>query len=131
MERDQALLILKALADGVDPRPGEAFPADSPCRQPDSVRALRFAVRALERSAPAREHAVKPGNAPANAGRPWSAADDARLARGFDAGRCVAELAAEHQRSRRAIEARPVRLNKMPPPSGPAAREAMRAYAAA
>ncbi len=84
MERDKALGILKALADGVDLRTGEAFPAGSPCRQPDSVRAL-----------------------------------------------CFAELAAEHQRSRRAIEARLTRLKRMPPPSGPAAREAMRASPAA
>lgn len=132
MERDKALLILKALADGVDPRTGAAFPADSPCQQPDSVRALCFAVQALERPAPARERAAKPGSAPANAGRPWSDEEDLKLARGFDAGRSVAELAAEHRRSRWAIEARLVRLNKMPPPpSGPAAREAMRAYVAA
>lgn len=46
-------------------------------------------------------------------------------------GIAVAELAEEHQRSRWAIEARLVRLNKMPPPpSGPAAREAAKAYAA-
>ncbi|MFZ5557691.1 MAG: hypothetical protein ACOZDY_13390 [Pseudomonadota bacterium] len=45
-------------------------------------------------------------------------------------GIAVAEPAEEHQRSRWAIEARLVRLNKMPPPSGPAAREAAKAYAA-
>ena len=133
MERDKALGILKALADGVDPRTGGAFPADSPYQQPDSARALCFAVQALERSAPSRERTAKPGtNTPTNAGRPWSSEDDARLAHGFDAGRSVAELAAEHQRSRWAIEARLVRLNKIPPPpSGPAAREAMRASPAA
>jgi hypothetical protein len=132
MESDKALGILKALADGVDPRTGAAFPADSPYQHPDSVRALCWAVQALEHPAPARERPVKPRSAPANAGRPWSEEDDARLARGFDAGRSVAELAEEHQRSRWAIEARLVRLNKMPPPpSGPAAREAVRTGTAA
>jgi hypothetical protein len=130
MERDQALGILKALADGVDPRTGAAFPADSPYQHPDSVRALCWAVQTLERSAPARERAARRGGAPANAGRPWSDEEDLRLARGFDAGRSIADLAAEHQRSRWAIEARLVRLNKMPTPSGPAAREPAKAYAA-
>ena len=55
MERDKALGILKALADGIDPATGEQFPAGSPYQYPDTVRALYQAVHALEGPAQPRE----------------------------------------------------------------------------
>ena len=50
MEASQAVRILRALADGIDPYTGEVFPQESPYQHPDTVRALWSAVRALERS---------------------------------------------------------------------------------
>ena len=118
MERDKALKVLKALADGIDPGTGEQFPIGSAYQYPDTVRALYYAVQVLEGAAPPRERrAQQKKNQPENAGRPWSEEEDARLALGFDAGKTVLELADEFKRSRIAIEARLVKLEKMPAPA--------------
>src|SRR5689334_268643 len=57
----------------------------------------------------------KPGLA--NAGRPWSQEEDARLGRAFDDGISIEMLAQEHKRSRFAIEARLVKLGRIAEPS--------------
>ena len=118
MERDKVLKILKALADGTDPSTGEQFPIGSAYQYPDTVRALYYAVQALEGSAQLKERSAQK-NQPENAGRPWSEEEDTRLGKEFDAGKTVLELADEFKRSRIAIEARLVKLEKIPaPPSG-------------
>jgi hypothetical protein len=117
MERDKALGILKALADGIDPGTGEPFPIGSPYQHPDTVRALYYAVQALESPVRPRERSSQQKALPENAGRPWSEEEDARLAKAFDSGKSVLELAEEHKRSRIAIEARLVKLERMPAPS--------------
>jgi cytoskeletal protein RodZ len=66
-----------------------------------------------EKSQPTKSASAKKA-APANAGRPWSQEEDLRLAQGFDAGRTIESLAEEYQRSRWAVEARLVRLEKIP-----------------
>ena len=121
MEQDKALSILKTLADGVDPATGEQFPADSPYQHPDTIRALFWAVQAMG-GAPARSQkqaAPRPEGGPTNAGKPWSEEEDMHLGKAFDAGRTIDELAQTHKRSRWAIEARLVKLGKIPePPAG-------------
>lgn len=52
MEASEALRILEALADGMDPESGEVFPSDSPYRRPDVTSALFTAARALDRVSP-------------------------------------------------------------------------------
>ena len=108
MERQQALKILNALANGVHPATGEVFAADSPYQDPDTVRALFEAVRALDRDT------TKPGEEK-SAGTfvRWTPEEEERLAAGFDAGRTTAELAKLHDRSRAAIEARLLKLGKI------------------
>lgn len=113
MERDQTLKILNALAGGVHPATGEKFPADSPYQQPDTVRALFEAVRAVEGARPPGAPERKPAQFPGNTGTRWTAEEEERLASAFDAGRTVDELARAHNRSRAAIEARLVRLGKL------------------
>jgi hypothetical protein len=153
MERDQVLHILKALADGVDPVSGEQFADDGPYQRPSTVRALYCAIQLLENSespagvspsqgAAQTQPADKPGTprperTRANAGRPWSTAEETQLSQAFDSGRTIAELAQVHQRSRWAIEARLAKLGKIPePPAGlrfpvrpPTAAEPRAAYA--
>ena len=112
MERQQALKILNALANGVHPATGEVFAADSAYQHPDTVRALFEAVRSLERAdsdtnGTARERAT------ANTFVRWTPEEEERLAAGFDAGRSSAELAQLHNRSRAAIEARLLKLGKI------------------
>jgi hypothetical protein len=118
MQQDRALAILKTLADGVDPATGEQFSADSPYQHPDTIRALYWAVHTL--SGPVRpqwQAAPRPEGAPTNAGKPWSEEEDALLGKAFDAGKPIEQLAVEHGRSRWAIEARLVKLGRIPEPS--------------
>lgn len=116
MERDQALKILNALANGVHPATGEVFAADSAYQHPETVRALFEAVRALEGSKPAAGSAAaerKNGEMPSNTFVRWTPEEEERLAAGFDAGRTSADLAKLHNRSRAAIEARLLKLGKI------------------
>jgi len=116
MEKEQALRILNALANGVHPATGEKFAADSPYQHPDTVRALFEALRAVEGGGAATSSTApvqKPALPQSGPGSRWSPEEDERLAAAFDAGRTVDELARSHQRSRAAIEARLVRLGKM------------------
>ena len=115
MEREQALKILTALANGVHPTTGEVFAADSPYQHPDTVRALFEAVRALGEAPAAgvRTQQRNAGDMPANTFVRWTPDEEARLAAGFDAGKTSAELAKMHDRSRAAIEARLLKLGKI------------------
>ena len=111
MDREQALKILNALANGVHPATGEVFAADSAYQHPDTVRALFEAVRSLEGS-PAPQAARNDANAMQNFVR-WTPEEEERLTAGFDAGKSSAELAKLHNRSRAAIEARLLKLGKI------------------
>ena len=115
MDREQALKILNALANGVHPATGEVFAADSAYQHPETVRALFEAVRAMEgsRPAPAGTQQRKSADVPANTFLRWTPDEEERLAAGFDAGRTSAELAKLHNRSRAAIEARLLKLGKI------------------
>jgi hypothetical protein len=115
MEKEHALKILNALANGVHPATGEVFAADSAYQHPDTVRALFEAVRALEGSRPATAAGAerKTADMPANTFVRWTPEEEERLAAGFDAGRSSAELARLHNRSRAAIEARLLKLGKI------------------
>jgi hypothetical protein len=123
MEREQALRILNALANGVHPATGEKFAADSPYQHPDTVRALFEAMRAVEgggaeprKPAPVAGASTterRPAPPQSGSGSRWSSEEEQRLASAFDAGRTVDELARAHGRSRAGIEARLVRLGKM------------------
>jgi hypothetical protein len=112
MEKDHALKILTALANGVHPATGEVFAADSAYQHPDTVRALVEAIRALEGGPPSGAER-KPSEMPANTFVRWTPEEEERLAAGFDAGRSSAELARLHNRSRAAIEARLLKLGKI------------------
>ena len=112
MDKEQALKILNALANGVNPATGEVFAADSAYQHPDTVRALFEAIRALEGSRPAPGER-RTAEMPANTFVRWTPEEEERLAAGFDAGRNSAELARLHNRSRAAIEARLLKLGKI------------------
>jgi hypothetical protein len=117
MEKQQALKILSALANGVHPATGEVFAADSAYQHPDTVRALFEAVRAVEgghvTAAAATPPGPRNGEAAANTFVRWTPEEEARLAAGFETGRTSAELAKLHNRSRAAIEARLLKLGKI------------------
>lgn len=111
MEADKALEILTCLADGMDPSSGRKLPAESPYQNIETVRALSAAIAALRKSLNARSS--RPGQG--NSGKPWTKDEDAALATNFDNGMNIADLATAHGRSGFAIEARLVKLGKLPP----------------
>jgi hypothetical protein len=120
MDDEKALVILRALSNGTDPFTGETFPATSPYQHPEMVRALFQAVHALESATAGkkRQAARAATGKVSNSGKPWTKEEDDRLLATFDAGKSVDELAAEHGRSRLAIEARLAKFGKVPTPTG-------------
>lgn len=119
MDRETVVHHLRAWADGVDPATGLTLPPDHPAQRPDTLRVVFAALALLSSSVAARAESNRPlAGGPRNAGRPWSAEDDATLASGFDAGETVGALAARLERTRGAINARLVRLGKIEPPPG-------------
>ena len=98
MELKQAKALLTELADGVDPLTGEYLPADSVCNRPEIIRALHCVLRALQERAD--------GAAATNAGRSWSAEEEARLLQEYGAGLTTETIARRHGRSIGAIETR-------------------------
>lgn len=112
----RALATLQALANGIDPVTGVAFPADSPYQHPDTVRALYHAIRTLETVVSKPKQPAR--NLPGNSGKPWSPEEDTQLVSAFAAGQSMETLAATHDRTRFAIEARLAKLGKVPMPAG-------------
>ena len=112
MQCPDAKAILKALIEGCEPGSREPLPAGSVVHRADVLRALLAGVAALEQvDTRTRRRAALPGNA----GRAWSADEDARLAEAFKAGASPKGLAAKHHRTLRAIEARLQRMGLLDP----------------
>lgn len=109
MDKSEGIKILKQLADGIDPYTGEVFPEYSPYQHPQTVRALFYAIMALERMND--KHSVV-NNGPANAGKSWELIEDDQLIASFDKGMSIKELALKHQRTIGAIQSRLVKLGK-------------------
>jgi hypothetical protein len=132
MDDKQALQIVAALANGVNPLTGEVFPPDSPYQTPDLIRALYVATRALEcrfpplsshpalnpvppSQNPASGNAVKPTAGKLNAGKPWSAEEDRQLLAAFDAGKSLSEIAQLHERTHGGVRARLEKHGRLEP----------------
>lgn len=116
MQYDTALMILQALADGIDPDTGEILPSDHLLLRPEVIRALYTACAAL--SQPVFDERVKSPRvrtSPTNAGVAWTREEDDRLLAAFDGGATVGQLAKAHERSRRAIEIRLARHQRIVP----------------
>ena len=120
MELQIARQILDTLAQGIHPVTGEAMPEDSPYNAPPVIRALHTVAQVLDRVAagPAPAPAKTTRAAPANAGKAWSAEDDAALESGFDAGADLKQLAETLARTRFGVEQRLIKLGKMAAPAG-------------
>ncbi len=91
MEIKRAAELLRGLADGVDPMTGRPLPDESVYNRPEIIRALQ------ERA---------DGTAAVNAGRSWSAEEEAQLLQEYDAGLAIEVIARRHGRSAGAIETR-------------------------
>jgi len=103
MDSTQALVVVRSLANGVDPESGEIFPPESAYQRPQIVRALYEAATALER---VERFERRKAQMPAKTGEAWSEDEDRKLLAAFDAGRALQDLAAAHERTMGAVRAR-------------------------
>jgi hypothetical protein len=114
MEIQEALKIIKALADGVNPETGEVLAGDLVYRDPQNIRALHRAVGALEFL---EERERDRRLLPKNAGKPWSSQEEAQICDELRSGTDFKQIARTHNRSVASIVARLIRLGKVPPRS--------------
>jgi hypothetical protein len=114
MQLDAALPIVRALADGVNPVTGEAYPEQSPYAEPRTLRALFSAVDLMQREV---EREKRRERLPANFGKPWTEVEDAALTGEFDSGLHPPEIARKHARTQSSIRLRLEKLGKIEPTS--------------
>jgi hypothetical protein len=89
MARFNAWKILKALVEGRNSRTLKLLPEESPCHDPDVIRALCYAVESLSSQ---------------NKGKIWSSEEDGELVSNYLLGMTVEELAEKHGRAVNAVE---------------------------
>jgi len=109
MEIEEAINIIRALANGVHPTSGAALDEGSVCRTPEAVKALNRALAALV----AQQEREK--KRPKNAGKSWSHEEDAQICEELRQGIDFNQVANTHNRSLAAILARLVKLGKIAP----------------
>ena len=112
MQLDAALPIVRALADGVNPVTGEAYPEHSPYAEPRALRALYSAVDLMQRRV---ERERRRERLPANFGKPWTQAEDQDLVAEFESQVPMPELARRHARTQSSIRLRLEKLGKIEP----------------
>lgn len=121
MELQIARQIIDTLAQGIHPVTGEVMPEDSPYNAPPVIRALHAVARALDGAgagAPSSEGERARRKQPPNAGKAWTAQEDAALETAFDAGIALKQVAQELGRTPFAVEQRLVKLGKVAAPAG-------------
>jgi hypothetical protein len=105
----EAKAIIDILATGTDPTTGEVLTDDSIFNQPEVIRALFVASKALEKLV---EREKREKTLPSNAGKAWTDSEDAELLTAFDERLSIKELAIKHGRTEGAIESRLLRLGR-------------------
>jgi DNA-binding NarL/FixJ family response regulator len=110
MEIAEALKIIRALADGVNPKTAENLPPDSVCRDTQCVCALHKAVGALEY---AQERERFRQLLPQNAGKAWTREEEQQICDALRQGSNFQAIAKTHNRTVGSIVARLVRLGKI------------------
>ena len=112
MQLEAALPIVRALADGVNPITGEAYPEHSPYAEPRTLRALYSAVDLMSKEV---EREKRKARLPVNFGKPWTEGEDSSLTGEFDAGMPMQEMARRHARTQSSIRLRLEKLGKIAP----------------
>ena len=112
MQIHAALPIVQALADGVNPVTGEAYPDPSPYAEPRTLRALYSAVDLMQKEI---EREKRRERLPANFGKPWTSEEDAAAMSEFDSGLTLPEMARRHLRTQSSIRLRLEKLGKIEP----------------
>ncbi|MGA9965386.1 MAG: hypothetical protein WBQ10_09290 [Terriglobales bacterium] len=109
MEIQEAIKVIRALADGVNPETREGLKDDSICRNPQAVMALNRALAAL---VTLQERELKK---PASAGQYWSRAEDKQICEELHKGMNFEDIAKSHNRTVPSIIVRLVKLGKIAP----------------
>jgi len=112
MDEVTALKLIDVLTNGVNPLTGEVLAADNPCQQPDVLRALWLASRALQEQ---RLRQLRQNALPANVGKPWSEDENSALIAEFQSGRALSDIAVLHRRTQAGIQARLEKLGLLQP----------------
>ena len=112
MQLQNALPIIRALADGVDPHSGAVFEEATPYAEPKTLRALFSAVELMEREV---EREKRRERLPANFGKPWTEEEDRTVIAEFDAATPIQEMARRHARTQGSIRLRLEKLGKIEP----------------
>jgi len=112
MQLESALPIVRALADGVNPITGEAYPEHSPYAEPRTLRALYSAVDLMAKEV---EREKRRERLPANFGKPWTEEEDRTVIAEFDAATPIQEMARRHARTQGSIRLRLEKLGKIEP----------------
>ena len=112
MQLQNALPIIRALADGVDPHSGAVFEEATPYAEPKTLRALFSAVELMEREV---EREKRRERLPANFGKPWNEGEDRALVAEYDSGAPLQEIARKHARTQSSIRLRLEKLGKIEP----------------
>ena len=111
MGTEDAIKIMRALANGQNPENGEVLKAGDPCLSAESVKALNKALSALIQQ----EQWEK--NRPPNAFRTWTRSEDTQVCDELRKGIALDEMAELHHRTVPAILARLMKLGKISPVS--------------
>jgi len=98
-----AMHVLQTLISGHDPISGEPLPYDSVLNRADVLRALLAGLSAIQET---QTRAERRALLPAGVGRSWTDEEQAQLIAEFKADEPVEDIAAKHERTVRAIEAR-------------------------
>jgi hypothetical protein len=109
MDIQEALKVMRSLANGVDPQTGQAMQADSVYLQPQNIKALNRALAALVQL---EQREMK---RPTNAFRTWTRAEDAQVCEEVRTGMDFHEIAQAHNRTVPSIVARLIKLGKITP----------------
>ena len=112
MQLQNALPIIRALADGVDPHSGAVFEEATPYAEPKTLRALFSAVELMEREV---EREKRRERLPANFGKPWTSEEDMAAISEFESGLTLPEMARRHLRTQSSIRLRLEKLGKIEP----------------
>jgi hypothetical protein len=110
MTKQQAIQILSALVQGVDPQSGDEIHIDSVLQQAGVIRALLEGVSSLKQQM-VRE--ARRSSLPPNVAVRWTADEERLLVSAFQAGDPLAKIAQDLGRTLRGIEARLERLGLM------------------
>jgi hypothetical protein len=109
MEIEEAIRVVRAMADGLDPETHESLAPESLCRKSLVVKALNRAVGAL-----IAQH-DREQNRPTGAGKYWTGKEDAEVCDEVRKGMDFRDIAKAHNRSVPSIVARLVKLGKIAP----------------